>query len=238
MHKEKRMVLEGREREIFDILQKRDKVTVRELAQILFVSEMTVRRDLTSMQRQGLVKRFRGGALLNTGDISLPVAHRIHIEEGEKRNLAARAARYLRDGQSVFIDSSSTCCYLIAHLKKYKDIRLFTNSVSAIQMASELHIDGTLYGGAYYVRDMCCVGPLAEAQAECVSVDVAFFSSLGYSDDGVISDEDLPQTAMRRAVMKNAKQNVFLFEKRKLHKKLLYTLCTKEDATEIFTTEE
>ncbi len=60
-------------------------------------------------------------------------------------------------------------------------------------------------------------------------MDVAFFTSLGISDDGIISDEDEQQAAVRKAVMKNSGKNIFLFVNAKKGKKYLHTLCNAED---------
>jgi len=67
---------------------------------------------------------------------------------------------------------------------------------------------------------------MAEEFAEQINVDLAFFSSQGYMpQDGIISDTDLRQTAVRKKILKNADQSVFLFEKNRLGQKFLYTLC-------------
>ena len=58
-------------------------------------------------------------------------------------------------------------------------------------------------------------------------MDVAFFSSGSISDEGIISDSDAPQTAVRRAVLPNSKKTVVLLERTKQHQKLPYTLCRK-----------
>jgi DeoR family glycerol-3-phosphate regulon repressor len=112
-----------------------------------------------------------------------------------------------------------------------------SNSISALLTLAKLHIPCILVGGEYYEQDMCTVGSLAENYVRDLNVDVAFFTTAAISHDGVISDFDLKQTMIRKHVMKNATENVFLFEKEKFGKKLLYTLCQAEDATAILTAE-
>ena len=75
---------------------------------------------------------------------------------------------------------------------------------------------------------------LAELEAAGkLNVDIAFFATAAISEDGVISDFDLRQTMIRKIVMHNAKESVFLFERDKYGKKLLYTLCHEKDATAV-----
>ena len=62
---------------------------------------------------------------------------------------------------------------------------------------------------------------------------MAYFSSLGLSKDGIISDSDMEQTAIRKIIMENSKKNIFLFEKNRLDKKFFYTVCHKNDVDEV-----
>ena len=233
-NKEENIMLE-RQKEILEILYQKGKASVKELAGTLFVSEMTVRRDLIEMEKGGFLRRYRGGAVLKIKAGEMPISERLLMDRQEKDRLAAKCTAYLSDGLTVFIDSSSTCQYIIPRLAEYKNITVVTNSISALLALGKMHIACILIGGEYYEQDMCTVGALAEQYVGGLNVDVAFFTTAAISDDGVISDFDLKQTAIRKHVMKNANQSVFLFEKEKFGKKLLYTLCTVEDAAAVIT---
>ena len=230
------MIAGNRQKEILDMLHAKGRVSVSELSKTLFVSEMTVRRDLAEMERCGYLNRYRGGAFPKYSSGELPISERLLLDKDEKEALAARCSEYIADGMTVFIDSSSTCQFIIPHVSERKDTKILTNSVKALLTASELHIPCILIGGEYYEQDMCLVGSIAEESAADYNVDVAFFTTAAYSEeDGVISDFDLAQTALRRVIMKNAKKNIFLFEKKKCHKKLLHTLCRADEAYAIIT---
>lgn len=231
------MTLEGRKKDILDLLYERGKVSVSELAGALFVSEMTVRRDLAEMEKGGFLRRYRGGAVLKNNAGEMPISQRFLLDKSEKEELSSKCDPFLRDGMTVFIDSSSTCQYVIPLVAKHKNMTIVTNSVKALLSAGSLHVPCILIGGEYYEQDMCLVGSIAEEYVRDLNVDIAFFTTAAYSEDGVISDFDIRQTAIRKLLMQNAKQNVFLFEGHKRNKKLLYTLCRKEDATAIITTD-
>lgn len=226
------MTLNDRKKEIFDILCKDGKVSVTMLAQKLYVSEMTIRRDLSDMEKNGILRRYRGGAVLTMHE-ELPVSERFWVDEKYKKSLAKQAAEYVEDNYTVYIDSSSTCQYIIPHLGKFKNITVITNSVKALMIASGLQISCILIGGLYYTHDMCFVGSIAEQYAAQFNVDVSFFSTLAISDDGIISDSDIEQTTIRRIIMDRAGKNVFLFEPSKFGKKYFYTLCRDSDADAI-----
>lgn len=223
------MELNERQKEIFNLICENKKMAVSKLAKMLYVAEMTIRRDLTELSRKGYVKRYRGGAMCLPENKSFPVSSRMHIEEDEKRALAKKAAELLSDNLNIFIDSSSTSHFLIPHVKKFENIKIITNSVNVLLSASEFHMPCFLIGGEYCESDMCLVGTAAEKGAEKLNVDVAFISTEGITEDGVITDSSPEITGVKEEIMKNAKHTVFLFEKSKIGIKGLYTICRKTD---------
>lgn len=226
------MVLNERQSAILEALEREKRMSVAKIAAMCYVSEMTVRRDLAKMEEAGYLSRYNGGAVYRT-DTVLPVNYRKLLHAKQKAELSVRARRYLHDEMSVFIDSSSTCLYLIPILSEYREIRIVTNSVQSLLAAAEHRLSCTLAGGDYSDREMCTLGSLTESFLADINVDVAFFSALGISDDGVISDIDEWQNGVRRIVMKNSRQNIFLMDSTKQRHKYLYTFCRTDEITEV-----
>lgn len=232
------MELNTRQQEILDILYETGKVSVAELSKRLYVAEMTIRRDLTAMEKGGFLRRYHGGAVLMSSQGKMPLSHRIMFDENEKKALSKKCIKYLKDNMTVFIDSSSTCQYIIPHIATFKNMKIVTNSVKALLTASSLHIPCILIGGDYYEQDMCLIGSIAERYAKELNVDISFFTTAAYSEDGIISDFDEKQLYIRKIMLENSSKSVFLFEKSKIGKKMLHTLCRSEDATDVLTVEE
>ena len=226
-------MLTERKKEIYDLLCDKKSLSVSALSKLLYVSEMTIRRDLTELEAQGYIKRYRGGAVIAAEDSILPVDSRMMRDEAEKRQLGQKAAQYLFHNSNIFIDSGSTCQYIIPHIKKFENITVITNSVKTVLSAAALHIPCQLLGGTYYEKDMCFTGSITEKYAESINVDIAFFSALGISNDGIISDSIIEQVTLRQKIMQNAQKTIFLFEKAKFGKKYLYTLCHRDKADNI-----
>lgn len=227
------VMLTQRQKDILSILKVKGSVSVYELSKTLYVAEMTIRRDLIEMEKGGFLRRYRGGAVLFNNPGDMPISERLLLYKEEKEMLAEKCKKFLHDDITVFIDSSSTCQYLIPHLTAFTKLTMVTNSVSALLTASKFHIPTILIGGDYYAQDMCLVGSIAEDNAKNLNVEVAFLTTAGISENGTITDYDLKQLAIRKIIMKNAKKNVFLFENDKLGKQFLHTLCTTKDATEV-----
>ena len=229
------MELNARQQEIINYLYEAGKISVAALAKKLYVTEMTIRRDLTAMEKAGFLKRYHGGAVLMASQEKMPLSHRIMFDEEEKKLLAKKCLTFLKDDMTVFIDSSSTCQYIIPYIATFKNMKIITNSVQALLTAANLHIPCILIGGDYYAQDMCLTGSIAEQYANEMNVDIFFFTTAAYSEDGVISDFDEKQLFLRKIMLKNAVQSIFLCEKSKIGKKMLHTLCRSEDVTAVLT---
>lgn len=228
------MELNERQQRILDILREKGKISVTSLAELLNYSEMTVRRDLTRMEKAGLLKRSHGMALEN--DInSQPITTRSFAQDSEKRKLCKAAAKYLEDHMTVFLDSSSTCVYLIPYIAEHKEMCIVTNSVQVVLSAANFHIPCYLTGGKYNEKDMCLLGSQAERYMEQINADIAFFSCAGYSEDGRITDDSEEQTAVRLSAMKHAEKSIMLFDSTKKNVTYVFTVCHKDDIYKMIT---
>lgn len=229
------MELNNRQKDIMDLLYAKGRISVSELSRQLFVSEMTIRRDLSAMETDGLLKRYRGGAVPLSIDSEMPISRRFYVDESEKIALSKKAALYLHDHMVVFIDSSSTCHYIIPHIRRFHNMTIVTNSVNALRLAAKSHIPCILIGGHYHEKDMCFTGPIAEMSARQFNVDISFFSSLGLSEDGTISDSDIAQSSIRKIIIEHSAKSIFLFEQSKMNQKYVYTVSHRTEIDDIIT---
>ncbi len=107
------------------------KVFVKDLKRKYGVSEVTIRKDLDTLQKQGLVKKFHGGAiLLEKKSINHPEKD---FYNDEIRNaLAELACNEIKDGDSIFVGSGRTCCVLASKLNRFKNLTVVTNNITAL----------------------------------------------------------------------------------------------------------
>jgi len=227
------MALNERQHKIFEITQRKQKVTVGYLAKKLYVSEMTIRRDLKLMELEGLIKRYHGGALAHNDYIEYPIELRMRINEKEKRDLALSVTKYISDGQTIFLNNSSSCAYIIPCLKNYKNIKVITNSVQFILTLSKLQIDCILTGGEYRESERCLVGRDTENFLRSINTDIAFLSCDGISDDGIITVNDAAKAEIIKIAFRNASKRIILAHTSKLGSKYTYNICEKRDVDDI-----
>ncbi len=226
-------MLNERQKQIFEITEAKQRVSVSFLAKKLYVSEMTVRRDLKKMETEGFIKRYHGGALVYDEYTSTSLDLRMRVNEKEKRTIATEAEKHIKDGQTIFIDNSSTCAYIIPCLKNYKDIKVITNSVKFLLMLSKMNIKCTLAGGEYDEVERCLLGRNTENFLRSINTDIAFLSCSGISDDGRVTESDEATAEITRIGLQNTKKAILLADNSKTGLTYTYTVCRVEDIDEV-----
>ena len=138
-----------RQDEILAILQKNNSATVEELSNELYVSGATIRRDLREMEKQGLIKRSHGGAMLYKSSAEdSAFALREQENTGAKKIIANLATRLVSNGNILFLDSSSTVGFLIPQLNSFDSLSVTTTGLrNALLLSQTEHIKIYIAGG-------------------------------------------------------------------------------------------
>lgn len=201
--------------------------TVKELSQILFISEPTVRRDVTVLKKKELITCKRGLVTLSvkSPDKRIPLFIRDSEHTAGKDVIARKALFFVKDGNAVMLDASTTAFHLLPYLAKYKNILVITNGVKVSLEAANLGIRTICTGGEITLESYSFVGTDAERTLDKYNADVAFFSCRGIDDDGLVTDNSISENAIRRIMIKNAKIAVLLCDRSKFGQRYLNTLC-------------
>lgn len=225
-----------RQEEILSILEKQKSSNITDLAKSLFVSEATVRRDINSLEKLGLVKKVRGGVILSKyATISdIPLTLREQERRPQKDIIASKAAELVYDGCTIFLDASSTVQHMIPFLKSYQDLTVITNSMKVIDRLEDSNIRVFCTGGRYIPRNRVFVGSRATETLKNCFVDLCFFSSQGLSLSGDISDSSEEESEVRKTILANATRSYFLCDRFKIGQSYLFKLCNTIDVDGIF----
>ena len=229
------MSTELRHKQILDILDKNGSVSVRALTKELFVSEATVRRDLNELEKKGAIKRTFGGAtpIIDTNR-QVPLFIRETMDSDAKSEICRQAASLIKDGDSIFIDGSSTAQYLVKYISRFKDITVVTYSIKTAELMCQNHIKTYCAGGLIMENSLVCTGQEAIEFAEKINLDICFLSCKGIDLDGNFSDTSEEETAIRRAFLKRSRTRVFLMTNNKFGNTYFHTLCNSRDVDYIF----
>lgn len=203
-------------------------MTTGDLAGKLFMSASTVRRRLAELEREGLVLRTHGGAVLRQDARSgeIPLSLRTLQSDEEKKAVAQKAVNFIRDGDVIFLDSSSTTLFLIPFLDRFQNISVCTNSLKAATLLAEQGVVCTLLGGDVVPGALCCNSPETARMVENIYADVFFFSCDGLSAKGILTDKSKANNHLRLLYMKNAKKSVLLLDSSKAGKQYPHRLCS------------
>lgn len=216
-----------RQNDLMRLLQEEKELTVKELCARLFYSPATVRRDLAELEGKGLVKRSFGGAVL-TGNYAdqLPLALRATTHVAEKKRICAKAAELIREGETVFIDASSTTYFLAPYLKG-KDVTVITNNPLLCVMLSEMKVKNFCTGGEMLHESMALVGRDAEAFLRGIRAHCCFFSARGFGR-GEISDSSKGERDVKRVMLQRSERHYFLCDRSKSDKFFPYCVADPE----------
>jgi DeoR family fructose operon transcriptional repressor len=225
-----------REKQILEILLKEKKASVPQLAKALYISEPSVRRDLQSLERQNLIKRVHGGALLEETALSknkIPFLIREYEQSGAKSIIAQKAIHLISDNDVIFLDASTSCYYLIPFLASKSNLTVITNGVKALVKLAEYGIHTVSTGGVLLNNCMALVGEEAYKTIETYNADVALFSCRGVSEDGYLTDISTEENNVRKKMIRHARRSYLLCASEKLGKRYFHNICHKDEITGI-----
>src|SRR5919202_294700 len=165
-----------RRRRIQGLLAHRGEVAIVPLADEFDVSEMTIRRDLESLEDAGVARRVRGGAIATVSrGYEPPFAARATAQHPAKRAIAAAAARLLADGETAILDVGTTALELARRLRGRRGVTLVTPSTpAALELANEPNMRVVLTGGIVRAGELSLVGAFAERAFAELNCDVVF----------------------------------------------------------------
>ena len=220
-----------RERLILEIMLKEKQVAVKELSRKLYASEPSVRRDLASLEKQGLIRRIHGGAMLNengSGETKIPFLIRELEESNEKLMIAEKAAAFVNDGDVIFLDASSTAFNMIPFLSSKRDLTVITNGIKAINSLCEYkgnNIKIISTGGSVHTTCLALVGEDAFRTIEQYNADACFFACRGLSEDGLLTDIAPNEDYVRMKMIEHSKRAYLLCTAEKIGKVYYHNIC-------------
>lgn len=218
------MLQTERYNQIMAILKERKNITVKELCHILYASPATIRRDLEILERRGLLTRSYGGAVLNeTFPSQVPLSVRTSNNQPEKRKIAAKAASFIKPGETIFMDASSTTYFMVPYLSNIPDITVITNNPNISLALAEYKIRNFCTGGEMLNDSIAFAGNHAEKFVRGIRADWVFFSSRGFDGD-VMTDSSKSERDIKCAMLECAKKKVYLCDKHKNGKTYSYVI--------------
>lgn len=230
------MSIYNREQQYIHLLSEKPH-TVKELAEKLFISEPTVRRDIVKLENKEILVCKRGHVSLKTNfaDQRIPLFIRDMEQSEAKKEIARKAVSHVKDGDVIMLDASTTAYYLLPLLANFQKILVITNGAKTALEAASMGIRTICTGGEMTLESFSYVGTDAETILRQYNADIAFFSCRGLTKDGIVTDNSILENAIRKIMITNAQKNFLLCDKSKLDKTYLNTLCHADELSGVIT---
>lgn len=226
----------GRQDQIFALLEMYEKMSVPDLAEHFHVTETTIRRDLIAMEEKNQIVRKRGLALLPERGFSMSLQRRNTFQE-EKQRIAEKALSMIGYGMSLALDTGTTVEALV-HLMKGKCQDYKPNIVtSSLKVAYECctAFPTSMPGGFISADELSVAGLDAVNFFKSVTTDIAFIGSTGiYNSKGLTVSYPLIRD-VKCALMGCADKKVALVDSSKYHTRGIYTFCQFDELDTLIT---
>ncbi|MBD0710377.1 MULTISPECIES: DeoR/GlpR family DNA-binding transcription regulator [unclassified Streptomyces] len=238
------LLAEQRRALILDEVRRRGGVRVNELTRRLSVSDMTIRRDLDALARQGMLAKVHGGAV----PVAEPSTHepgfeaKSALEPSAKDEIARVAAALVAPGTAIALSGGTTTYALARHLLEVPDLTVVTNSVRVADVFHEARPNAgsearrgaatvVLTGGVRTPSD-ALVGPVADRAVRSLHFDLLFLGVHGISVEAGLSTPNLAEAETNRCLMRSARRVVVVADHTKWGK---VGLSSFADLTEVDT---
>ena len=212
--KKTQSIVSKRRDKILDYISTNESINTNELAEKLNISPLTLRRDLQSLDDEGLIVRYYGGAKLAT-DIDVDSncdsdETKVDSMYNQKKHIIAKyAADLIEDGDTIFINSSSTALLILQYLGN-KRVYVVTNNGKALQSTIGSNVELVLTGGQVYERKQSLVGEFATYILSKITADKCFLGVSGIACDSGISTSVLQETLINHEMINRCSGPVYV----------------------------
>ena len=211
------MLAVDRRHRILERVAEEQTIHIRELAVDLGVSEMTIRRDITRLERDGFLRRTYGGATAHvTRSLELAFNARALQSASAKRLIGMSAAPLVAGASTLFIGTGTTAEQLALYLPARDDVTIITNSLPVGSLLGTRPGRVVILGGGVRRDELCCVGPVACGTVRRYHADVAVLSGAGLSSRAGLTELDDETAEVHRLMTEHSDSLVAVVDGSKL----------------------
>lgn len=208
---------------ILKLLETNQEIHVTNLAQQFDTSEVTIRKDLTEMQRRNLLIRTRGGAIRVPkfqNDFDTAIETKQLYNYREKRAIGEAAARLIKDGETIMIDSGTTTLEVARHLDRFHNLTVITNAINiAIELLKYDRFSVILLGGHLRKASHSTVGPLAESTLRNLYCDKLFLGIDSFNLTEGVSTPNIEEANINQTMIAMARETIAVCDSSKFNKR-------------------
>lgn len=225
------MIKNGRQEKLLRILSKENSMKITDLSQQLNSSTMTIRRDLDTLEKNGIVKRFHGGVTLMKTDANQPSFYeRIREFDREKDIIGQEAAKLIAQGSIVFFDAGTTPLATVAHIPDDLEFTAITTGLlTAVALCNKPKINVISIGGDIHHSSYSSVNYMAVDIIRNFHADMALISTKSLQIPEGIYEAQLPLLEIKQSIVSVSDRIVLMADNSKFDNKSMCKAVAMED---------
>ncbi len=222
---------------ILDQIQQKGSVTVTELAEELNVADITIRRDLSELEKLGYLKRVHGGAIYVPGrSVVQPLPLRMQQNKTAKAVLGQYAASMISDGESIALDIGTTIINITDYLVDRRNLTILTSSIYiGSKLMNYPDIQVILPGGILRQGEGVLGGEVAVQALQGYYVDKLFLGMGAIDSETGLTEQSLDDALVKKVMMKNSKDVILVIDSSKFEKTAFGFVANLNEIDELIT---
>lgn len=231
-----------RKESIYKEIKDKNFKTFESLASEFNVSEMTVRRDILELEKNGLVIRAKKGAYFRQAlDIEMDIREKKVKNINNKNKIAKEALKFIKDESTIFLDSGSTCYEFAKELKvsDFNHLNVITSDLSIIILLKDsLKINLIVLGGNFSNKTDSMNGVLTNLCVKSLYADVAIIGAAGISKDLKLYTPSENKILQKKDMVRNSQKAILLADSSKFYENKMYYIVSLKDFDLVITDSE
>jgi len=224
---------------IIELISRKGSISIKELEEIFNVSRMTIHRDLARLEKEGILRRVKGGAILSRStSAELTFSLREERNREKKLLIGNRATNLVEDGTAIAVDASTTALHFVRCLKRrqFSNLIVVTTGIkTALELIGEHGIQVILCGGLVREISLSLVGKLASLALKNFHCVKAFISGEGLTFENGVTASNVLEVESKQELMESASERVLLLDSSKFGKTAFVTIAPVESFNIIIT---
>jgi len=228
--------MKQRHNKILQLLSKDHETSVMNLTESLSVSSVTIRQDLNFLEKEGLLRRVHGGAVLRDSD---DIANRLGVDYEKKLKIAKRAADFVAPGETVLIESGSVNAILARELVKKDSINILTTNIFiARQFRKNLEAKIIVIGGIYQHQSESMVGKITKICIDNINFSKAFIGIDGFTVETGFTSRDFFRAEVSTHIIQKCKDVYIVSDSGKFGREAIANICSPSEIKHVVTDNE
>ncbi|KAF1015394.1 MAG: Glycerol-3-phosphate regulon repressor [Acinetobacter bereziniae] len=198
-----------RQQQILELVKQRGYISIEEIAQHFSVTPQTVRRDINQLADAGVLRRYHGGAAIDSSVTNTEYTTRMSHNAEAKQRIAVAVAKAIPDHASLFINIGTTTEAIAVALLQYRGLKIITNNLNVAKILSVKQDFEVLIASGKVRPDGGVIGQATSDFFKQFKVDFAVIGISGIDTEGTLLDFDFQEVAVSQEIIAGARQ-VFL----------------------------